>query len=82
MDFAKRTGHSAREAFDNAETLWDRICALPDFFGRLFSGHTAAYSDVLQVKKFQASLVAIDLSKWLEENPIEYLVNREDGYDM
>ena len=82
MDFAKRTGHSAREAFDNAETLWDRICALPDFFGRLFSGHTAAYSDVLQVKKFQASLMAIDLSKWLEDNPIEYLVNREDGYDM
>lgn len=82
MDFAKRTGHSAREAFDTAETLWDKICALPDFFGRLFSGHTAAYSDVLQVKKFQACILAVDISKLLDENPIAYLVNREDGSDV
>ena len=82
MDFAKRTGHSAKEAFDNTETLWDKICALPDFFGRLFSGHTAAYSDVLQVKKFQACILAVDISKLLDENPIAYLVNREDGSDV
>lgn len=82
MDFAKRTGHSAREAFDTAETFWDTIRAIPDFFGRLFAGHTAAYSDVLQVKKFQASIQAIDISNWKNENPIVYLVNREDGHDV
>lgn len=82
MDFAKRTGRSAREAFDNVHNLRDWIRALPDFVQRYFSGETAAYADILQVKKFQASILAIDISQLLDENPIVYLVNREDGYDV
>ncbi len=82
MDFAKRTGRSAREAFDNAHNFWQRLWALPDYFGRLFTGHTAAYSNVRQVKLFQAKILAIELWKLLDENPITYLVNREDGKNI
>ena len=82
MDFAKRTGRSAREAFDNAHNFWQKLWALPDYLGRLFSGHTATYSNVRQVKLFQAKILAIELMKIWDENPITYLVNREDGKNI
>lgn len=82
MDFAKRTGQSARQAFDGAQTLMDIIKAIPQYFRRLIQGHTAAYSDVLQVQAFQTCIMAINITKWMEANPIVYLVNREDGHDV
>lgn len=82
MDFAKRTGQSARQAFDGAQSLMDIIRAIPQYFRRLIQGHTAAYSNVLQVQAFQSCISAIDISNWMNENPIVYLVNREDGHDV
>ena len=82
MDFAKRTGQSARQAFDGAQSLMDIIRAIPQYFRRLIQGHTAAYSNVLQVQAFQTCISAIDISNWINENPIVYLVNREDGHDV
>lgn len=82
MDFAKRTGQSARQAFAGAQSLMDIIRAIPQYFRRLIQGHTAAYSNVLQVQAFQTCISAIDISNWMNENPIVYLVNREDGHDV
>lgn len=82
MDFDKRTGRSALEAFDKVSNVWDVIRAIPDCVKRYFSGETAAYSDVLQVKAFQTCILALELSKLLDQNPITYLITRENGRNV
>lgn len=79
MDLAKRTGHSPREAFDDANNWWQRICRIPNFLGRFFSGERAAYSDVEQARNFQRNIREIERQGVLDENHITYLVNKENG---
>lgn len=82
MDLAKRTGHSPREAFDDANKWWEIILRIPDFFSRWFSGDRAAYSDVEQVRNFRRNIKEIERQGVLDENHITYLVNKENGIGL
>lgn len=79
MDLAKRTGHSPREAFDDANNWWQRVCRIPNFLSRFFSGERAAYSDVEQARNFQRNIKEIERLGVLDENHITYLVYKENG---
>lgn len=78
MDFAKRTGNSARSVFDDATGFWANVARIPDFISSWRRGDRAPYSSVQQVKLFQQKINQIER----DESIITYIVNRENGQDV
>lgn len=82
MDLTKRTGRSAREAFDNATSWYQYILSIPNYLDMLFSGANASYADVEQVKNYRRNILTMEENGILDEQYITYLVNREDGQNI
>lgn len=77
MDFAKRTGNSARSVFDDVTGFWSTLRRIPAFISSWLGGARTPYASVEQVRLFQQKISEIKI----DETIMTYIVNRENGTD-